>query len=654
MNRTAWIYVRESTEEQLSGHSPETQERECRTLASRLGYNVTNVEWESGTARSMRERKVWQHINRAMRQHKMDAIIVYAYSRLHRNFMNQVEMLAAAKRAGVEVLSATEYADPANKSSKMLVYMAAMFNEMESDTIRERTMGGTRTRALRGMPLVGKKAPYGYQWVTRQDTSSVTGASRARKVALEPHPVEADRLRAIFAYLDAPNASDRSLSDVVNWLNAQGWPSPQGRLWRKTTVRYLINQPLYWGQAVAFRTAMTEVATTDEQTGEVELVKRPRLRAPAEQIPVPAVNAPALVDVALAERIHARLTARQTHRASSSRLLKRDEYWLRGGLLRCGICGGSLSPRRRTGRQGFYACAAGPSHPAGDTRHHQLTVARADAESFAIACVFRLALDSSQAEAALRQLAERHDEAGNDRAVAEQELAEVERKLTTMTKLAMHLSEGEMSEFAAQFAGLRDQRQKWQNRLAALQASASHTERLVDMLQQVVGHIRAHLASPSHLANEAHRANAAQATPQADDLAGDLAWLRAQAGKPAGAPVEGGILVIGQGVQVQEWRQALQALGAHIVVTPGRQGGREGWRRLRLEWPLDGPPDTPPESAPDGGPVDGAEAGERDGAGPDGVGANNGSHSVQMRSGFWPVAVSASHASSTPTISCWA
>src|SRR5262249_392293 len=100
--KTAWIYIRESTADQLTRHAPMTQQEDCQALAAKLGYRVERVEWEAGSARSMRQRKVWQHYYRAIKQHKMDAVLVHAYSRLHRNFISQAELIAQARRSGVE------------------------------------------------------------------------------------------------------------------------------------------------------------------------------------------------------------------------------------------------------------------------------------------------------------------------------------------------------------------------------------------------------------------------------------------------------------------------------------------------------------------------------------------------------------------------
>jgi len=164
--KNAWIYMRVSDEDQRSGHSPDFQLKQCQELAAKLGYNVTHVDWEQQTARSERQRKVWQYFKRSMQHHAMDGLIVYSYSRIHRNFMRAVETMAHALRAGVQIHSVSEKDDPENKYTRYATYLQMMFAEMESDTIRQRTIDGTRMRVEKGMPLVGNKPPYGYRWRT--------------------------------------------------------------------------------------------------------------------------------------------------------------------------------------------------------------------------------------------------------------------------------------------------------------------------------------------------------------------------------------------------------------------------------------------------------------------------------------------------------
>lgn len=623
ISRTAWIYVRESDDEQLAGHSPETQERLCRELAEREHLTVTRIIWESGSARSIRQRKGWQETHKAIKRHEMDVLLVWKYSRLHRNFFNQVRTLADAKQSGVDILSAVEPIDASSKYGKAMLAFIGIFNELDSDNIREQSMAGMKTRALKGMPLVGKKPPYGYEWVTAQSVSTLTGAGRMRKVALTPHPVEADRWRAVWRYLDSP---ERTLGDCVLWLNHQMcWPSPQGKLWRKTTLRYLLQQPYYWGEGAAFRTVLQEVpAVIDSATGEVEMVKRARMRPVDERIKLPVESVPPLIERDTAMRVLGYIQARAKHRASK-RLIDRERYLLNGGYLRCGVCGGSLSPRRRNGREDFYVCHGGAAHPKGDSRRHYLSIRARDVEVFAVQKTYELLVAPGEAEAALDRLGEVQGDQSSEIATAEAELLTCDRALENHRKLATILAPDDMADFALQYEALKRQRADWQARLDTLRASSSF-----------VASLRASLAEATHRARALAKECAAARDSQGAAQSGLPSWLtpdeirrRLQPLLQQGyhlAPWNGQPIFTAEGAQAleafttapkSEQRSILQALGVYVEVRAGEQ--REGEKRLTYRLPC------------------------FDADGPD---------KVSFRSGRWPVAVSASHASSTPMISC--
>jgi len=496
--KTAWLYVRESTGEQLSGHSPETQERLCRELAAQEGLRVTRTVVEAGSARSARTRKGLQAVLKGMRRGEFDVLLIWKYSRLHRNLMNQLQMFALAKAHNIRILAAADPRDEGDKLSKMSIYITGLFNEMESDTIREQSMAGTRARVMKGMPLVGNAPLYGYRWVEEATTSVLTGAGRTRKARLEPDPVESLRVQAMFRYLDHP---DHSLSDCAAWMNAQGWPAPRGGPWRKATIQKLVKHPYFQGNPHAYRSQMVVVSDpTARGSDEYEPVKKQRQMAREDAVPLPLESVPTIVDPALAARVLARVRGRSSRRESPL-LLDREQFLLSGGLLRCGHtlsdgrrCGGTLGPRRKRGRANHYVCHLGTSWPSGDPRKHYVSVPAEPTDRFTVAWLFTLLTNSAEAEAALRRLADDQEETGSERELAKMGLAEAERKVTTLKKLSTLLSEDEMGDFVEQFRQARQERDRWQQRLVALSRVHETAERMVVLLRRAVADARATLS----------------------------------------------------------------------------------------------------------------------------------------------------------------
>jgi DNA invertase Pin-like site-specific DNA recombinase len=83
--KTAWVYIRESKDASASGHSPDTQLRLCRELASEQGVSVTRVALEIKPGSSMSKRPTWKQVERAALRHDFDALLVWEYSRISRN-----------------------------------------------------------------------------------------------------------------------------------------------------------------------------------------------------------------------------------------------------------------------------------------------------------------------------------------------------------------------------------------------------------------------------------------------------------------------------------------------------------------------------------------------------------------------------------------
>jgi DNA invertase Pin-like site-specific DNA recombinase len=599
----AWIYIRESDEDQLAGHSPEYQAKVTRERAAELGYTVARLEWESGTARTMRQRKVWQRYHRAIKRHEMDAVIVWKYARLARNFFDQVKIIADARDFGVELISYLEPLDKESKWGKVLLLFQGVFNEQVSDEIREQSMAGTRMRIEeKGMPPVAARPLYGYRWVEREDTSALTGRGKVRKVALEHNPETAPRAYAMWHYLDAP---DKTHTACAHWMNAQGWPSPTSKEWQATTIRWLIDQGYYWGEPYAYKTERREVQVRDKETGEVYLDVRPRARSREQWVKLPIESVPPIVERDVAMRVRQYAAERGAHhRPPTAESLERS--FLIGGLVRCGICGHAMSYRasRATRAPSFY-CSQGTKAGANHTRHG-MTVTVHDAEAFAVHHLLKLLSDSTEAEAALSRLAEQRDETDSDMEHAIERLAEVGAKIARRKALLDTITNlDEIAAYGAELDMLHVEEAGWKAEIEALSRKDEHVRSMEATL---------------HTAVHAARARADALRARVEELPGVERWLRVpdpehpeQASYyfPMTDPERPGHVRVPQGpvfsaeeaetllafehASNPDKRRVMRALGVHVAVHRGKQ--RHPETRLEFMLPLglrspDGP-DSP-------------------------------------------------------------
>ncbi|HEX6864707.1 MAG TPA: recombinase family protein, partial [Thermoanaerobaculia bacterium] len=109
-------------------------------------------------------------------------------------------------------------------------------DEAERSRIRERFQRGRREKARQGRKT-GGKAPYGYRNPPAGDP---------RRGTLQPHPEEAATVRRIFREI----AAGVTLRALAAKLTAEGIPAPRGGGWGRSTLRRLLESPVYLGTQV--------------------------------------------------------------------------------------------------------------------------------------------------------------------------------------------------------------------------------------------------------------------------------------------------------------------------------------------------------------------------------------------------------------------
>ena len=160
MNKTAVIYTRVSSKEQVAGTSLDTQMAECTRFAERSGYSVVATFTDAGlSAKTADNRPDLQKALQFCLRKKVKALIVWKVDRLSRNTGDGIAIREMLKRGGCEVVSATEgfTADPLGDAmSSILLTFAQLDNAQRA--IRCRT--GMEETALRGGWC--HKAPVGF------------------------------------------------------------------------------------------------------------------------------------------------------------------------------------------------------------------------------------------------------------------------------------------------------------------------------------------------------------------------------------------------------------------------------------------------------------------------------------------------------------
>ncbi len=160
--KTAVIYLRVSTEEQVDNFSLDTQEDICTKEAQRRGIDIIKIFREEGkSAKTITGRPMLVEMLEYCRKHKkkLDAVIVYRLDRISRQTADYLAIRKKLAESDITLLSATE---PTGNSptEKLVETILAGFAQLDNDVRSERTKNGMRARFLSG--LTTGRPPLGY------------------------------------------------------------------------------------------------------------------------------------------------------------------------------------------------------------------------------------------------------------------------------------------------------------------------------------------------------------------------------------------------------------------------------------------------------------------------------------------------------------
>ncbi|MGB8346164.1 MAG: recombinase family protein [Ktedonobacteraceae bacterium] len=310
----AVVYSRVSGHKQeYEGTSLDTQEENGIAYAEAHGYVVVKVVRETWTGWELTERKKLSEIREMGRNDEFDVLIFNTIDRLARNKTHFSVLVYEADHFGFRLECVKENID----NSPMGQYIRdtyGLFAELERAKIIDRTQTGRMRRVRNGKLLPGVKAKYGYTW---------GGENKDFLVIKED---EAAILREMFTYFTTVKTSCNGLTRM---LTEKGVPSPSGRMaWNRAVVYDLLTDPIYMGEAYAYR------------------YDGHHLRPKEEWIRLPDGVAPPIIDRDTFELTQKLL---QINRQDS---IRRNPWepteLLRCGFVRCGYCNRVMVVNRYT------------------------------------------------------------------------------------------------------------------------------------------------------------------------------------------------------------------------------------------------------------------------------------------------------------------
>lgn len=227
----AFAYCRIS---HVTGFSPgetigvERQEHDCREIAARKGWTITEVYVDNDIPASKYSRKVREDylaLLRDIEAGEYDAGIIWMEDRLHRQVIELAEFLKACDAAGVTRLaSAGGEFDLSDPDQRTMLFVKAAMAEAEIEKMRTRTRRKRLEMAQRGVENGGGKRPFGFVGAGKNKVTSQQ-AERERQYIREAarRILAGDSLRGI----------------LIDWQR-RGIKTSEGKLWRNKHFRRML------------------------------------------------------------------------------------------------------------------------------------------------------------------------------------------------------------------------------------------------------------------------------------------------------------------------------------------------------------------------------------------------------------------------------
>ena len=292
--QNAAVYTRISSDPSESKLGVARQERECRALAERKGWDVSEVFVDNDvSATNGRGRPAYGRLLDAIRSGQVDAVVCWDADRLHRHPRELETFFDVCDAAGIgQLATVAGDVDLATGEGILVTRIKGAVAAEEVRKISRRLVSKHAELAEAGKPSGGGRRPFGY-----------------RQGGMEIEPGEAELVREAVDKILA----GMPLRSVVQDWNERGVRTVSGVAWSATTMRRMLRSGRISGQ-----------------------------REHGDRIVGPATW-PAIIDPLATVRVRAIFEHPDRLRGRRG-----ESPYLLSGLLRCGACGARMVAKPRS------------------------------------------------------------------------------------------------------------------------------------------------------------------------------------------------------------------------------------------------------------------------------------------------------------------
>lgn len=350
--RFAWYGRLSTKDKQDSTLSFPSQKKECAKKVAELDGRIV-CEFTDQDRGRRDDRVGWGELVREAKEpdtRRFDAVIIYSTSRLSRDLFYAQAYERELARAGVEVYYALSSGDQTSPEGRLVRHLFQALDQFDVEKLGREVRRGQTENTQQGF-WNGGRAPYGYRLKREPHPEPRRARAGDTKSRLIADPEQAPVITEIFERFLA----GWGYKEIANHLNRPGGPSSPrhvdstrntARKWSKTTIRSMLENPVYTGRLFWNRLDFRAV-----KQGEGPLVRR----SPEEWIEA-STQHEALISKEQFDQVQTEMNRRSRGTTSPLRRTTKRFYLLRGFI----HCATGHNPLRMQGksRKGntYYAC----------------------------------------------------------------------------------------------------------------------------------------------------------------------------------------------------------------------------------------------------------------------------------------------------------
>ncbi|WP_199141627.1 recombinase family protein [Pedobacter sp. ASV12] len=233
------IWIRVSTDKQMSDESPEHHEQRAIQYINAKGWKLKTVYRLSGiSGKTIMEHSETQRMLRDIRCGQINGLVFSRLARLARNTRELLEIADVFRNAKASLISLSENIDTSTPPGMLFFTVMSALAEWEREEISARVSESVPVRANLGKPL-GGPAIFGYSWQNRKFVINEAEAP-IRKLIYD-----------IFL-------RTRGKKTTADELNRLGYRTRRGALFSDTTVDRLLKDTTAKGERIANYTKGTK------------------------------------------------------------------------------------------------------------------------------------------------------------------------------------------------------------------------------------------------------------------------------------------------------------------------------------------------------------------------------------------------------------